>query len=512
MLSLSQILDRTVQKYPHNIAIGFGDRTYTYEELKRLVDRLAGSLLDLGIGKGDRVGVFLFNCPEMLLCYYACFKIGAVVVPIIHCLKSAELKYVVNHSQPKVLISQREIFSEALAIAKELPSVEKYYLIDGQPEDLGLARSLAKLLREKPQDGVFPEICSDDVAIVIYTSGTTGKPKGVILTHAQLMEHTVGHAKLVDYCSRDSTLLCLALCCNFGFSHQMLTAAYTGARLEILSRFEPDLVLDLVLNRNITMLYMMPVMYNELVQLAESRGHALPNHLRLCVVAGDATPLKVFDRFREYFGLDLCEGLGMTETQIYALNPIGNHKKLGSVGFPVPYMQVEVQDDCGRSLPIGEVGEIVVKGPIVTQGYLNNPAATAESFREGWFRTGDLGYFDGDGYLWFKGRIKQIIIRGGSNISPQEVEEAFYQHPDVLEAAAIGVPDPKWGETVKAYVALKPESQPVSAEVMLDFVRHRIADYKVPESIEFVPVLPKGVTGKIDRRRLREQCCAQLER
>ncbi|MGK7907433.1 MAG: class I adenylate-forming enzyme family protein [Synechococcus sp.] len=508
---LSQILDRTSERCPQQIAISFGDRTYTYAELKDLADQLARSLIELGIRKGDRIGVFLFNCPEMLLCYYACFKIGAVVVPILHCLKSAELKYIINHSQPKLLISQRAIFSEAISIEKELPSVEKYYLIDGRPKDLGPARSLAELLNENLQGTVLPEVDRNDVAIVIYTSGTTGKPKGVPLTHGQLTEHTVSHAKLVDYCSSDRTLLCLALCCNFGFSHQMLPAAYTGATLEIVPRFEPETVLDIVLNRGITMLYMMPVMYNEMIQIAASRGHSLSNQLRLCVVAGDATPLSVFNQFRHYFGLDLCEGLGMTETQIYTLNPLGKNKKLGSVGLPVSYMQVEVQDDRGQTLPTGTVGEVVVKGSIVTKGYLNNPEATTQSFRDNWFRTGDLGYFDEDGYLWFKGRIKQIIIRGGSNISPQEVEEAFYQHPDVLEAAAIGLPDPKWGEKVKAYVALKPESNPISEEAMLDYVRHRIADYKVPEYIEFVRSLPKGVTGKIDRRRLRERYYEQLE-
>lgn len=253
------------------------------------------------------------------------------------------------------------------------------------------------------------------------------------------------------------------------------------------------------------MLYMMPVMYNKLATLAATSPPPIANQLRLCVVAGDVTPSSVFKRFKTCFGLDLCEGLGMTETQVYALNPVSGNKKIGSVGIPIDTLQVEIHDEQNRTLPDGKIGEIVVKGEVVTKGYLNNPQATAETFRDDWFLTGDLGCFDHEGYLWFKGRKKQIIIRGGSNISPQEVEEAFYQYPDVLEAAAVGVPDKILGERVKAYVVLKPGSTPISETEIINFARQRLADYKVPESVEFLDELPKGITGKIDRRRLREQ-------
>ncbi len=253
------------------------------------------------------------------------------------------------------------------------------------------------------------------------------------------------------------------------------------------------------------MLYMMPVMYNELVKLAENERCPIPNHLRLTIVAGDTTPVVVFRSFKKCFGLDICEGIGMTETQIYALNPLDDKKKIGSVGRGVEYTAVDVQDDHGNSLPPGQTGEITVKGEIVIEKYLGNPKATTDSFRNGWFLTGDLGTFDSDGFLWFKGRKKQLIVHDGSNISPQEVEEVFYHHPAVSEAAVVGIPDVIEGENVKAYITLKTDSEPIIEADLLTFAKKHLADYKLPQSIEFRESLPKLATGKLDRRRLRAE-------
>ncbi len=200
----------------------------------------------------------------------------------------------------------------------------------------------------------------------------------------------------------------------------------------------------------------------------------------------------------------MCEGIGMAETQIYALNPLGEGKKRGSVGLPVTYTEVAIQDDQGNPSPVGKTGEIAVRGEIVMRTYLNNAKVTAESFRNGWFLTGDLGYFDDEGYLWFRGRRKQLILHDGSNISPQEVEEVFYHHPAVFEIGVIGVPDKFEGEMVHAFVSLKPEAEAVSEEELLDFAREHLADYKLPESITFIDALPKGATGKIDRKLLKQ--------
>ena len=497
------ILRNAANQHPDNVAISFKNRNYTYSELCILTDLLAVSLLRLGIKRGDRVGFYLYNCPEILLCYFACFEIGVTVIPVNYRLKSDEVRYILHHSKPSILISQRNLFPEVACIMQDLKSIKHYYLTDWNAQEFTETQPFRKLLDHTETISSITDRQGDADAAVLYTSGTTGNPKGAILTQKQMAIHTESHCKLVGYNSQDNTLVCLALSNNYAFSHQMLAAIHAGARLEMLARFDPHEVLDRIEQSAVTMLYMMPVMYHALITLAETGRYPVPNKLRLAIVAGDTTPYVVFDGFRKYFSLGLCEGIGMTETQIYALNPLEEGKKMGSVGKPVPYQKVAVQDEQGGSLPTGEVGEIAVNSEIVTQGYLNNPQVTSESFRNGWFLTGDLGCFDDDGYLWFRGRRKQLIVHDGSNISPQEVEEVFYHHHAVLEVGVVGITDEVEGEIIQAFIALKPSADDVTEDELIKFAKHHLADYKLPEGITFIDSLPKGATGKIDRKQLK---------
>ncbi len=501
---LYRILKNSAERYPDNTVARFNGKSYSYSELWRLTDKLADSLSRLGLGVGDRVGIFLYNQPEILVCYFACFKIGATAVPVNYRLKSDEIRYIVNHATPTILISETKLFPEVDYVKRELESIEQYFLIDWKDGEFAETKPFSELYGHPAPTGPLLDEHRDTEAVILYTSGTTGKPKGAILTHKKLAIHTDNHCKLVCYQPEDNTLVCLALSNNFAFSHQMLAAIQAGATLDILTCFDAHEVLDRVERGSVTMLYMMPVMYHALVKLAEMMPTRLPNQLRLAIVAGDTTPFIVFDQFEKYFGLEMCEGIGMTETQIYALNPLAEGKKPGSVGKPVPYQQVSVQDNRGAALAPGEVGEISIKSEIITGGYLNNSQATAESFRDGWFLTGDLGCFDEDGYLWFRGRRKQMIVHDGSNISPQEVEEIFYHHPAVSEVGVVGMPDAVEGENVQAFIALKPGAEYVTEEMLLEFASHHLADYKLPERILFIDTLPKGATGKIDRKRLQE--------
>ncbi|MEA3456926.1 MAG: AMP-binding protein, partial [Campylobacterota bacterium] len=500
---LYQLLKNTSERLPHKVAAVYDSREYTYRELLSLVDRMADSLLRLGLKKDDRLAFYLFNSPEIIITYFACFKIGMTVIPINYRLKEDEAHYIIDHSKPIALVSQESLFSRIADNMPELPGVEHCYLIDSEGE-FDDTLPFSDLLTPAESPVRVAEIPKNTTAAVLYTSGTTGNPKGAVLAHDQMMMHTIDHCKLVDYQSNDKTLVCLALSNNFAFSHQMLSALYAGATLEINAAFDPDEVLEKIEKSGITMLYMMPVMFHELNKHASAKKYPIPNQLRLAIVAGDTTPFVVLDHFNELFGLDMCEGMGMTETQIYALNPLGEGKKRGSVGLPVGYTEVEIQDDSGNSSPVGKIGEIAVKGEIVMRSYLNNPKVTAESFRNGWFLTGDVGYFDDDGYLWFRGRRKQLILHDGSNISPQEVEEVFYHHPAVFEVGVFGMPDKFEGETVHAFVALKPNAKAVSEKELLDFAKEHLADYKMPENITFIDVLPKGATGKIDRKLLKQ--------
>ncbi len=498
---LYEILKNATERFPDNIAVLDGSKQFTYRELLQLTDRLAVSLERVGLQQGDRLSFFLYNCPELIACYFACFKIGVTVIPINHRLKQDEVRYIISRSQPAVLISKKNLFAEIASGLPELSSVRHCFLLDVEEESPEASRFSA-LLGGAEDTNLAPRIPGTATAVVLYTSGTTGKPKGVVLAHDQMMMHTTNHRELVGYGSEDRTLVCLALSNNFAFSHQMLSALHAGAALVINAFFDPDEVLKSIETDGITMLYMMPVMFHSLNQRAAARGIQIANRLRLAIVAGDTTPRVVFEQFQRNFGLEMCEGIGMTETQIYALNPLCGGKKLGSVGLPVGYTEVEVQDDQGKPLPSGVIGEIAVRGPIVMRSYLHNPEATMKSFRHGWFLTGDLGCFDDDGYLWFKGRRKQLIVRGGSNISPHEVEEVFYHHPAVFEVGVIGVPDEFAGESVHAFVALKPGVRAVSEQELLAFARSHLADYKVPASITFIDTLPKSATGKIDRKLL----------
>ena len=498
---LYQILKDTSVRFHDKIAAVYDNRKYTYYELLLLTDRMANALLNLGLKKGDRLAFYLYNSPEIVISYFACFKIGVTVIPINYRLKEDEAHYIIDHSKPTVLISQGRLFSQIAGLMHGLTSVEYCYLIDSEgefPDTL----PFSDMLRPVENRIAQAEIPGVTDAAVLYTSGTTGKPKGAVLAHDQMMTHTINHCKLVRYTSDDKTLVCLALSNNFAFSHQMLCALYAGATLQINAAFDPDEVLEKIEKSGVTMLYMMPVMFHALNKHAGARNLPIQNQLRLAIVAGDTTPFVVLKRFREIFGLEMCEGIGMTETQIYALNPLGEGKKRGSVGLPVTYTEVVVQDDRGNPSPVGEIGEIAVRGEIIMRSYLKNPKVTEESFRYGWFLTGDMGYFDEDKYLWFRGRRKQLILHDGSNISPQEVEEVFYHHPAVFEVGVIGVPDKFEGEMVHAFVALKPEAEAVSEEELLEFAKEHLADYKLPEHITFIEALPKGATGKIDRKLL----------
>jgi long-chain acyl-CoA synthetase len=500
---LYQILKGSAALYPDNTAVRCYGECHSYAEVCGLVDRLAAGLSRCGLGEGDRLGVFLYNRLELILCYFACFRIGAIAVPVNYRLKSDEVEYILNHSAPRLLVSEPELFPEVAVVRDRLASVEHCFLVDTGLERPADTLPFDELLQDAGADDPPPRCTDGKDAVILYTSGTTGRPKGTLLNHKQLAIHTNGHCDLVGYGRQDCTLVSLALSNNFAFSHQLLAAFRCGATLEIIRRYDADEVLDRIRNTGVTMLYMMPVMYHGLIRHAEAAGGPIPNGLRAAIVAGDTTPFIVFEGFEQLFGLELCEGIGMTETQIYALNPLAHGKKLGSVGKPVPYQEVSVQGPQGTAMLTGQVGEIVVRGSIVTQGYLNNPEASARSFFNGWFLTGDLGCFDADGYLWFRGRKKQLIVHDGSNISPQEVEEVLYHHPAVSEVGVTGVPDPVEGENVRAFVVLKPQWAGLSEASLLDFARHHLADYKLPERIFFINALPKGATGKVDRAGLK---------
>jgi long-chain acyl-CoA synthetase len=502
-MNLHSYLISGSKNYPGKTALIFQDRQWNYREFDEITDRIARSFLQLGIQPGDRVALHLPNCPELIFSYFACFKIGAIAVPLITLLKASELTYILNHCGAKLCISHPESYGELVKIQSELPQLDldRYYLLDGDDPTAGF-QSFSTLLNAGDPQSPFPTIGADAIAAILYTSGTTARPKGVTHSHATLDITARNYIEWIDLKSTDITLGMLSLSHIFGFSLQLLTTTIVGGSLIILPDRDPARLLQSIESHRATKLYGLPVMYSSVVNYPAIGDYDLSS-LTAAYVGGDRVPQILHDRFHQLFGIPLSEGCGMTEIVPYTMQPAHRQPRIGSIGLCTLGMKIRLVDATGRDVAMGEVGEVWVKGAALMLGYWEDPQATAAVMHDGWLATGDLVKQDRDGYYWFVSRQKEIIVCGGSNISPLEIEEVLYQHPAVKEAAAIGVPDLEWGEIVCAYVALYADLQVTSASLQV-FVSDRLADRKVPRQIYFLPELPKGLTGKIQRKTLKE--------
>lgn len=507
-MPLAEHLRRARQVDANHVALIAGLRSWTYSELDEITDRLAASLARLGIQAGDRVALQLSNCPELVMAYYACFKLGAISVPLNNRLAAPEIEYALNHAECRLCISQSDLYARMEPIRSALKTVEHVFLIDSLPGASGSSRtaSLAELV-DRPSEGMaFPLVPEDAVAAILYTSGTTSRPKGVTHTHKSISAMADCHGTQIGLRSDDIVCVVAPLCHIMGFATQMAAGIWGRARLVLLPRFEPDLLLRTIQEHGATRVAGLPAMFQSLVNYPQAQQFSLRT-LRTCFGGGDAVPVALQEKFRAMFGVQILEGCGMTEVIPFTAN-MPDQLRMGSIGRACPGMTIRLVDDAGRDVPAGSIGEILVRTNAAMIGYWKEPEISAATMEGGFIHSGDLGRVDEDGYYWFVGRKKEIIIRSGSNISPLEVEEALYQHPAVRECGVVGVPDPALGEIVWAFVALtRPDA--VTAAELQDFVRGKIASYKVPEVIRLLAELPKGPTGKVHRRTLREQAMRQ---
>jgi long-chain acyl-CoA synthetase len=507
-MALADTLRAARRHHPDKPALIVGDETWSYSRFDVISDRIAGSFLALGIQPGDRIALHFTNSAELVLAYYACFKSGAIAVPLNTRLKGPELQYILLHCAARFYLGEPELFTEAMTVRSELPQLERVYLT-GDSSGITDVYSLRQLSNGSMTTDRFPEIHSDAPAVILYTSGTTARPKGVTHTHATL-ESTIANYRRYCELTGDATVgIVLSMAHIFAFALLLLPTVAVGGTLLVIPRFEPSQVLRSLSGRRATHFGALPVMYQALVDAPDANAYNLRG-LRFCIAGGDAVPTELQRRFQQVFGVPITEACGMTEVIPYAGNPPHGRRKSGSIGPPTPGTDLRIADDAGRELATGEVGEILVRSEAATIGYWKDPEATAATLKNGWLHTGDLGRVDQDGCYWFVGRKKEIIVRGGSNISPLEVEEALYQHPEVKEAGVIGVPDEALGQIVWAYVALQAGSAADEAELK-QFLTGRLAAYKVPDTIRFLPELPKGLTGKIHRKTLQEQVKADRE-
>ena len=474
---------------PDQTAFTCGDSTISWLALDEASTGLAGWFLDQGLKPGDRVAVCSLNSIALVQVYLGLFKAGLIAVPINTRLKPDEIRYILGHAGPRMAFCEP-------SLAPLLEQAGAAFPIFGRLPDLAFAKA------DSPD---LPAIGPDSLALIAYTSGTTARPKGVAHTQGGLCQKGLKGLRISRHVSNQVCLVFLPMMHVSGI-WSLAMAVCDGHATVLLPRFEPAAALDAIEQFGCTTLGGLPTMLLAMVE-EQARKPRRVATLRAAFGGGDAVSPALQTRFKEIFGIELLEIYAMTEMCAMSANIPGACRE-GSIGLPLEGIDVRLVDAEGRDVALGEIGEIVVRGSSLCVGYWNDPEATRAAMGSGWLHTGDLGARDADGFIWFKGRKKQIIIRAGSNISPQEVEDALCRHPAVLDAGVIGVPDPVTIERVAAFVVLR-EGHTASADELCAFARQHIADYKAPEEIHFLNELPKNPVGKVQRRALKEMRLAQ---
>ena len=494
--NLAVILSETAQSSPdHPVAVFDGGRL-TYRELDQASDRLAAGLAAAGIEPGDRVALQLPNIPQFLISYFGILKAGAVVVPLNVLLRAPEVAFHLGDSGARVLITWEGVLAE-VAKGAEAAGLDAIYAV-GHAGDAAGAVPFERLLgtTAPPREMVTRQPA--DTAVIVYTSGTTGRPKGAELTHIQLYMNADIPGRLFDVQPDDIVITVLPLFHVFGLSSILDVCVRFGCTMSLIPRFTPAVVLTAIQRDRATIFEGVPTMFADLLAYPGLESYDLSS-LRVAISGGASIPAPVLDAFEERLGLVILEGYGMTETaSTTTFNPSAAERRAYSVGKPIWGTQTQVWDENGRPLPPGpgHVGEIVTRGMHVMKGYLHNPEATAEAFTGDWLHTGDLGYFDDDGFLFIVSRKKELIIRGGYNVYPSEIENVLCAHPAVAEAAVVGIPDVRLGEEVMAVVIRRPGFDLLEHE-LLAYCRERLAAYKCPRVFQFRSELPKNSLGKV---------------
>ncbi|GAA2673339.1 long-chain-fatty-acid--CoA ligase [Actinoplanes palleronii] len=495
MLNLAVILRESAVAHPAAPALIFEGHRISYGELDAQSDAVAAALTARGVRPGDRIALQLPNVPDFPVAYYGILKAGAIVVPLNVMLRAPEIAYQLADSGARVLITWSALLDEAAKGAAEAGLTELYA---AGPAPSGAARPFAELTAPCPGPLPLADRDAGDVAAIVYTSGTTGRPKGAELTNLQLYLNADIPGRLFDLRRDDVVITVLPLFHVFGMSSTMNVGIRFGAALSLVPRFTPEAVLTTITRDRATVFDGVPTMFAALLAHPDTAEYDTSS-LRVCISGGDAIAARVIDGFEQRFGVPILEGYGMTETAAtITFNPTPQDRRVYSVGRPVWGVEVQVWDPDGHPLPPGRehLGELVTRGYHTMRGYHGDPAATAEAFQGGWFHTGDLGYADTDGYLFIVDRKKEIIIRGGYNVYPREVEEVLHQHPDVLTAAVIGIPDERLGQEVKAFVVTRP-GRLQDADAVVAHCRERLAAYKYPRIVEFRDSLPLSGAGKV---------------
>ncbi|HEU4975536.1 MAG TPA: long-chain fatty acid--CoA ligase [Baekduia sp.] len=489
--NLATILTDSAAEHGDRPALKLDDAVFSYALLDEASARVAAMLKAKGLQPGDRVGIMLPNVPYFPVAYYGALRAGGVVVPMNVLLKGREVAYYLTDPGAKILFAWHD-FADAARQGAEEAGAELIEVKPGEIEGVIFAHE---------PDREVVERAGDDTAVLLYTSGTTGQPKGAELTHDNLTRNCTIAAGLFALDESAVTLGALPLFHSFGQTCAMNATILSGGCLTLIPRFDPAKALEIIQRDKVDVFEGVPTMYGAMLHLPEREDYDTSS-LHVCASGGASLPVELLRGFEEAFGCKVLEGYGLSETSpVASFNHPDRERKAGSIGTPIEGVEMKVVGDDDQDLPAGEVGEIVIRGHNVMKGYWNRPDATAEVMRGGWFHTGDMARVDEDGYFFIVDRKKDLIIRGGYNVYPREVEEVLYEHPAVREAAVVGVPHADLGEEVGAAVVLK-DGEQIGADELRDYVKANVAAYKYPRHIWFVDELPKGPTGKILKREI----------
>ncbi|KML39486.1 fatty acid--CoA ligase family protein [Cytobacillus firmus] len=513
-MNLTEQLHETAIKMGDKTAYYFMDQSSTYAELDGAVTKFADGLSKLGVKKGDHIALLLGNSPHFVIGLHGALRLGATVIPINPIYTPDEIGYIVNNGDVKAVVTLDLLVPLIEKMHQALPEVENYIICDtpqGQASEQDLSalsafskmKSFTQLIASGDIGFKGPELKEDDTAVILYTSGTTGKPKGAMLTHKNLYSNAKDVSDYLHMNENDRVITTLPMFHVFCLTVALNAPLMNGATILIDPKFSPKEIFRLAKKYEPTVFAGVPTMYNFLLQYEDGNPEDLKS-LRLCISGGAAMPVALLHGFEKKFNVIVSEGYGLSEASpVTCFNPLDKPRKAGSIGQSIMNVENKVVSELGEEVSVGEVGELIVRGPNVMKGYYKLPEETAATIRDGWLYTGDLAKRDEEGYFYIVDRKKDLILVGGYNVYPREVEEVLYNHAEVVEAAVLGVPDPNLGEAVKCYVVTN--NPQLTEELLLAYCAEHLARYKVPSSIEFLEELPKNTTGKILRRALKNQ-------
>ena len=513
-MNLVSQVHETAMTQPEKIAYHFMGQDTSYAEFDASVSKFASALQDLGIEKGDHLVFLLGNTPHFLISLYVTMRIGATAIPVNPIYTPDEISYIIQNSDAKAVIALDLLLPLVEQAAGSFPTVQHYIICETDPSTPEKISALPASMKNKVHS--FTQLISvgktdinpvdvdeNETAIILYTSGTTGRPKGAMLTHKNIYSNARDVADYLGFSEDDRVVATLPVFHVFALTVVVNAPLLRGATILLVPRFSPGDVFKITREKEATVFAGVPTMYNFLYQFPEGRKEDFES-IRLSISGGSSLPVALLHNFEAKFNVRISEGYGLSESSpVTCFNPTDRERIPGSIGTSITNVVNKVVDGLGNEVPDGEVGELIVRGPNVMKGYYKMPEETAAALRDGWLYTGDLARRDKDGYFYIVDRKKDLVIVGGYNVYPREVEEVLFEHKDVVEAAVIGVPDPDFGEAVYAFVVLK-DGVKIDIDSLERYCRQRLAKYKVPKHFDFLKELPKNTTGKILRRSLKE--------